>query len=132
MRCWSCRALEAGRTVFVEKPLAIDDEELSRIAEAVAATGNNRLMVGFNRRFSPVLRDLRRRFEVEAATSVIRYTVNAGPLDASSWYRNVDLEGSRFVGEGGHFIDTISWWLGSSPSTVHAMSTPTTAICMWC
>ena len=44
-----------------------------------------------------------------------RYLVNAGPLDADSWYANEELEGSRFTGEGGHFIDTVSWWADSTP-----------------
>jgi predicted dehydrogenase len=117
-----CRALQAGKTTFVEKPLALSEDELSRIAEVAGETGNDRLMVGFNRRFSPVLGDLRLRFDVEPAGSRICYTVNAGQLDAGSWYNNAELEGSRFIGEGGHFIDTISWWLGATPVLVHANS----------
>jgi predicted dehydrogenase/threonine dehydrogenase-like Zn-dependent dehydrogenase len=120
-----CRALEAGKTTFVEKPLALNDDELSRIAAVVETTGNDRLMVGFNRRFSRGLGDLRKQFDVDPAGSVVRYIVNAGPLDSSSWYNNADLEGSRFVGEGGHFIDTIGWWLGAEPKKVHAVSTGT-------
>ena len=49
-----------------------------------------------------------------------RYLVNAGRLEADSWYRNEELEGSRFTGEGGHFIDTLSWWAGSLPEEVYA------------
>jgi predicted dehydrogenase len=115
-----CRALEAGKTTFVEKPLALSDEELSRIAAVVESTGNDRLMVGFNRRFSRGLREFRRHFDVESAGSALRYTVNAGRLDTTSWYNNAALEGSRFVGEGGHFIDTVSWWLSAEPVSVHA------------
>ena len=63
-------------------------------------------MVGFNRRFAPLLVEMRSRFGQPAAGSVTRYLVNAGRLDADSWYRNEELEGSRFTGEGGHFIDT--------------------------
>jgi predicted dehydrogenase/threonine dehydrogenase-like Zn-dependent dehydrogenase len=120
----TCRALESGKAVFVEKPLAIDDEELSVIAATVTATGNDRLMVGFNRRFSPSLGEFRSRIGSGPAGSVVRYTVNAGALDAGSWYRNVELEGSRFVGEGGHFIDTLSWLVGATPTVVHATGTP--------
>ena len=50
-----CRALETGKAVFVEKPLALTAEELDRITEVIAKTGNDRLMVGFNRRFAPML-----------------------------------------------------------------------------
>jgi predicted dehydrogenase len=55
---------------------------------------------------------------------VTRYLVNAGQLDADSWYRNEDLEGSRFAGEGGHFIDTLTWWADSLPEEVYAAPGP--------
>ncbi len=61
------RALQAGKAVFVEKPLAVDRTQLDSIAEAVAATGNDRLMVGYNRRFAPMLEDATR--SVRAAPS---------------------------------------------------------------
>ena len=118
-----CRSLEAGKAVFVEKPLALTDDELQRILEVVGATGNDRLMVGFNRRFAPLLGDLRERFGEPAGGAVIRYLVNAGVLRAGSWYRDRTREGSRFAGEGGHFLDTIGWWLGALPTEVHAMAT---------
>ncbi len=116
-----CRALQTGKAVFVEKPLALTSAELSQITEAVLSTGNDRLMVGFNRRFSPVLRQLRSMFGDPGISSVSRYLVNAGQLAADSWYRNEELEGSRFIGEGGHFIDTLSWWAGSLPAEVYAI-----------
>jgi predicted dehydrogenase/threonine dehydrogenase-like Zn-dependent dehydrogenase len=117
----TCRALEAGKAVFVEKPLALSEEELGRILATVDETGNDRLMVGFNRRFSPMLTQMRQRFGQPAGPVLARYFVNAGPLAHDSWYRNEELEGSRFVGEGGHFIDTISWWTGSDPVEVTAV-----------
>jgi predicted dehydrogenase/threonine dehydrogenase-like Zn-dependent dehydrogenase len=117
----TCRALEAGKAVFVEKPLALTIEETERILATVDATGNDRLMVGFNRRFAPLLVDMKKRYSGRAGGSVARYLVNAGQLASDSWYRNEDMEGSRFVGEGGHFIDTISWWLGADPAQVSAL-----------
>ncbi|MGH3217591.1 MAG: bi-domain-containing oxidoreductase [Streptosporangiaceae bacterium] len=117
-----CRALEAGKAVFVEKPLALTSEELDRVVEVVASTGNDRLMVGFNRRFAPLLGQMRSQFGNGNTNSVMRYLVNAGPLAADSWYRNDALEGSRFTGEGGHFIDTLSWWAESLPDEVYAVS----------
>jgi predicted dehydrogenase/threonine dehydrogenase-like Zn-dependent dehydrogenase len=119
-----CRALETGKAVFVEKPLALTYAEVDRIAEAIATTGNDRLMVGFNRRFAPLLTQLRSHFGLAGESSVTRYLVNAGPLAADSWYRNDALEGSRFVGEGGHFIDTLSWWTASLPDEVYAVKGP--------
>ena len=118
-----CRALAAGKATFVEKPLALDEDELGRIVEVVRTTGNDRLMVGFNRRFAPLLTDMRERFGAGVGRAVARYSVNAGPLEANSWYRNEELEGSRFIGEGGHFIDTVGWWLGANPIEVYAAAT---------
>ena len=119
-----CRALETGKAVFVEKPLALTKEELERVVEVVEKTGNDRLMVGFNRRFAPLLGQLKSRFGQPGAGSVTRYLVNAGRLDADSWYRNEELEGSRFAGEGGHFIDTVGWWADSLPEEVYAVRGP--------
>jgi predicted dehydrogenase/threonine dehydrogenase-like Zn-dependent dehydrogenase len=116
-----CRALEAGKTVFVEKPLALTRDELARITDTVASTGNDRLMVGFNRRFAPLLASMRAAFGEPAGGCVSRYLVNAGRLDTGSWYLNAELAGSRFTGEGGHFIDTLSWWAGSLPEEVYAV-----------
>ena len=117
----TCRALEAGKAVFVEKPLALTVNELDRILATVDATGNDRVMVGFNRRFAPLLVEMRSRFGRSHEPTNARYLVNAGRLASDSWYRDVELEGSRFVGEGGHFVDTMSWWIGSDPVEVLAL-----------
>ena len=115
-----CRALASGKAVFVEKPLAMTQADLERIAGTVAETSNDRLMVGFNRRFAPLLREVKAAFGPAASGSLIRYLVNAGTLQPDSWYRNHELQGSRFMGEGGHFIDTLSWWTASIPAEVYA------------
>ena len=115
-----CRALETGKAVFVEKPLALTAEELERITEVITKTGNDRLMVGFNRRFAPMLAKMKAEFGSASSGSVTRYLVNAGPLAADSWYRN-EGEGTRFTGEGGHFLDTLSWWTDSLPEEVYAI-----------
>jgi len=119
-----CRALRTGKTVFVEKPLALTREEVDRIVEVIAETGNDRLMVGFNRRFSPLLTQMKSQFGPASSSAVTRYLVSAGALAADSWYGNEVLEGSRFTGEGGHFIDTLSWWAGSLPEEVYAIPGP--------
>jgi predicted dehydrogenase/threonine dehydrogenase-like Zn-dependent dehydrogenase len=119
-----CRALRTGKAVFVEKPLALTREELDQIVEVIADTGNNRLMVGFNRRFAPLLTQMKSQFGPAGSSSVTRYLVSAGPLAADSWYRNDALEGSRFTGEGGHFVDMLSWWAGSLPEEVYAAPGP--------
>jgi len=119
-----CRALKAGKAVFVEKPLALTRDELARISKTIMATGNDRLMVGFNRRFAPLLVEMKSKFGQPAGGAVARYLVSAGRLGADSWYLNEELEGSRFNGEGGHFIDTLSWLVGSVPQEVYAVPGP--------
>jgi predicted dehydrogenase len=115
-----CDGLRAGKAVFVEKPLALTDEELATILEVIRETGNDRLQVGFNRRFAPLLVELRRRAGRRSQPAMLRYLVNAGKMSASSWYAKAETEGTRFAGEGGHFIDTMAWWLGADPVTVAA------------
>ncbi len=115
-----CQALQAGKAVFVEKPLALTTDELQHIDDVIAETGNDRLMVGFNRRFAPLLGQLRAAFGAARQASATQYLVNAGRLEADSWYLNRELAGSRFAGEGGHFIDTLSWWTESRPAEVYA------------
>ena len=116
-----CRALQTGKAIFVEKPLALSEDELRQITDTVRSTGNDRLMVGFNRRFAPMLAEMRTRFGEAGAPTVMRYLVNAGRLDAASWYGDRQLAGSRFTGEGGHFIDTLGWWAASLPAEVYAV-----------
>lgn len=118
------RALLAGKAVFVEKPLALSEDELRGVLAAVEESGNDRLQVGFNRRFAPLLRKAKGRFGRRVGPATVRYLVNAGQLGAGSWYSRQDTEGSRFAGEGGHFIDTVSWLLGVDPVSVYACATP--------
>ncbi|MEU1933370.1 bi-domain-containing oxidoreductase [Streptomyces coeruleorubidus] len=117
------RALLAGKTVFVEKPLALTEDELAGVLAAVEESGNDRLQVGFNRRFSPLLREARQRFGTRTGPANLRYLVNAGRLQHGSWYLQQGAEGSRFAGEGGHFIDTASWLLDADPVSVYAVAT---------
>ncbi|MGW1073443.1 bi-domain-containing oxidoreductase [Streptomyces sp. NPDC002537] len=117
------RALLAGKAVFVEKPLALTEDELAGVLSAVEESGNDRLQVGFNRRFAPLLREARKRFGARTGPASLRYLVNAGRLAHGSWYLQQGTEGSRFAGEGGHFIDTASWLLGADPVSVYAVAT---------
>ncbi len=118
------KALLAGKAVFVEKPLALTEAELTGVLAAVEESGNDRLQVGFNRRFAPLLREARQRFGTRSGPANLRYLVNAGRLQHGSWYLRQGTEGSRFAGEGGHFIDTASWLLGADPDSVYAVATP--------
>lgn len=118
------RALLSGKAVFVEKPLALSEDELSGVLAAVEESGNDRLQVGFNRRFAPLLREASRQFGARTGPGHVRYLVNAGRLDHGSWYLRQGTEGSRFAGEGGHFVDTASRLLGADPVSVYATATP--------
>ncbi|WP_037672808.1 bi-domain-containing oxidoreductase [Streptomyces griseus] len=118
------QALLAGKTVFVEKPLALTEDELAGVLAAVEESGNDRLQVGFNRRFAPLLQEAKERFGARTGPANLRYLVNAGHLDHGSWYLRQGTEGSRFAGEGGHFIDTASWLLDADPVSVYATATP--------
>jgi predicted dehydrogenase/threonine dehydrogenase-like Zn-dependent dehydrogenase len=117
-----CEALRAGKAVFVEKPLAVDSDQLQAILSAVTDSGNDRLMVGFNRRFAPLLVHLKSAFGARSGPVQVRYDVNAGRLESGSWYAQPE-QGSRLVGEGCHFVDTISWWLDQDPVAVFAAAT---------
>ncbi|WP_069761091.1 bi-domain-containing oxidoreductase [Streptomyces sp. LUP47B] len=116
------KALLAGKTVFVEKPLALTEDELAGVLAAVEESGNDRLQVGFNRRFAPLLQEARQRFGARTGPASLRYLVNAGTLTHGSWYLQQGTEGSRFAGEGGHFIDTASWLLDADPISVYAVA----------
>ncbi|GGN34444.1 bi-domain-containing oxidoreductase [Streptomyces fuscichromogenes] len=118
------QALLAGKTVFVEKPLALTEDELAGVLAAVQESGNDRLQVGFNRRFAPLLTEARERFGTRTGPANLRYLVNAGKLQHGSWYLQQAAEGSRFAGEGGHFIDTASWLLEADPVSVYATAAP--------
>ncbi|MGW3409178.1 bi-domain-containing oxidoreductase [Streptomyces sp. NPDC000888] len=118
------QALLAGKTVFVEKPLALTEDELAGVLAAVEESGNDRLQVGFNRRFAPLLQEAKERFGTRTGPASLRYLVNAGKLQHGSWYLQQGAEGSRFAGEGGHFIDTASWLLEADPVSVYATAAP--------
>ena len=115
-----CDALRAGKAVFVEKPLAITSEQLDQVLDTVRETGNDRIQVGFNRRFAPMLVKMKASFGRRSQPAMLRYLVNAGRMDGTSWYNQAASEGTRFCGEGGHFIDTMAWFVGSDPATVSA------------
>jgi polar amino acid transport system substrate-binding protein len=112
------RALERGRHVFVEKPLAINDEQLAAVINA-AANSNGRLMVGFNRRFSPLAIAAKNSLQDCQSPLSISYRVNAGPVPPGHWV-NDEAEGGRIIGEVCHFIDFLHFITGSLTTRVYA------------
>lgn len=117
------QALEQGKAVFVEKPLALTVEELRQVTRA-QREHSGLLMVGFNRRFSPFTVELQKFFEGRAFPLMLNYRVNAGPLPAGHWHRDAGQGGGRLLGEVSHFIDLLSTIVGSSPVSVFAVAMP--------
>jgi len=118
------RAIEAGKAVYVEKPPAMTIEELDRIKAAydgrVAQGGAPFLMVGYNRRFSPLAVTLRQVFAKRADPLAMVYRINAGAVAAAEWVQDTRVGGGRLVGECGHFVDLLTYLNGSEPVTVSA------------
>ncbi len=114
-------ALLAGKDVFVEKPLAIDIDDLNGLATAVAER-NGRVMVGFNRRFSPLSAELRNFFR-EAGPLAIVCRINAGAIPAESWIQG-DEGGGRILGEVCHFVDYLQFLTGADPVEVFGLRHP--------
>jgi predicted dehydrogenase len=107
------RALDAGKHVFVEKPLALREEELDLLEAAAARTGRL-LMVGFNRRFAPLAREAAALLQGRAGPVSIVATVNAGAIPREHWTQNPAVGGGRIVGEACHFLD-LARYLARSP-----------------
>jgi predicted dehydrogenase/threonine dehydrogenase-like Zn-dependent dehydrogenase len=117
-----CKAIEAGKHVFVEKPLAVNLEQLRRVQEAVHANSGRVLMVGFNRRFSPFVQEMKRILHGRAKPLIATYRVNAGPLPPDDWQLDAEQGGGRIIGECGHFIDVLCYLTDSWPTQVHTSS----------
>ena len=116
------KALEEGRNVFVEKPLCLNEgelDEITAVVEKLSGSGTDRtLMVGYNRRFSPLtvaLKDF-----VGSGRMAMVYRVNAGSMPADKWMQQPDIGGGRIIGEASHFIDYMIHMCGALPVEVHA------------
>jgi polar amino acid transport system substrate-binding protein len=114
------RALEAGRHVFVEKPLALNDEELDGVLEAARSSKGGRLLVGYNRRFSPLAREAAQAFAARREPLSILYRVNAGRIPRTSWIQDAREGGGRIIGEVCHFIDLMHFLTGAITTRVSA------------
>jgi predicted dehydrogenase/threonine dehydrogenase-like Zn-dependent dehydrogenase len=113
-------ALRAGKAVFVEKPLAIDEESLRQVLEA--AEQGPPLLVGFNRRFAPATRFVKERLARAHGARVVHIRVNAGAVPADSWVHDPEVGGGRIIGEVCHFIDLARYLAGSPIEDVQAVA----------
>jgi predicted dehydrogenase len=116
-------AIEAGKAVFVEKPMTMTAAEGRALADLVAQR-KGLLTVGFNRRFSPHARELKRLLAPIAEPKRMLYRVNADALPPDSWVLDPVEGGGRLLGEGVHFFDFLSFIAGARPARVHALSAP--------
>jgi polar amino acid transport system substrate-binding protein len=114
-------ALERNKHVFVEKPLALDDQQLESVLEVAAGSSAN-LMVGFNRRFSPLAQRAKEFFSGRETPLSILYRVNAGRIPKEHWTQNAEEGGGRIVGEVCHFVDLMQYLTGALPVSVFAES----------
>jgi polar amino acid transport system substrate-binding protein len=119
------KALEADKHVFVEKPLAILPEDLDPIASLKSQKPHLHLMVGFNRRFAPLIIKARQLFN-QATSISVNYRVNVGFIPPDHWTQDPQVGGGRILGELCHFIDLCMFLTGSKPLRVQAFNLEST------
>jgi predicted dehydrogenase len=113
------KALRAGKHVFTEKPLALSHEQLDEIVKAREGARGD-VMVGFNRRFAPLVRAIGAHFAARAHPLVMLYRVNAGFLPREHWVHDPVEGGGRILGEACHFVDLLQHFAGAPPTRVFA------------
>jgi len=114
-------ALERGKNVFVEKPLALNDAELDSVLDA-ASKSEGKLLVGFNRRFSPFALRAKEIFGARQSPLSMVYRVNAGRVRREHWTQDPNEGGGRIIGEVCHFIDLMQFLAGAAPTLVYAVA----------
>lgn len=108
-------ALKANKNVFVEKPLALNTEELNEIVEEYAKTDKT-ITVGFNRRFSPHIQKIKA--QLDGSPVNVTATMNAGFIPSNVWIHDMKVGGGRIIGEACHFIDLMVYLTGSKVTAV--------------
>lgn len=116
-------ALRAGKHVFVEKPMALTEEECRQIWQAAQESGKQ-LTVGFNRRFAPHYLELKKALSRKTGPAVINCRINSPGISGAYWMADPSI-GGAILGEACHFVDLMYWLLDSEPVKVSAFSLPT-------
>jgi predicted dehydrogenase/threonine dehydrogenase-like Zn-dependent dehydrogenase len=116
-------ALRAGKHVFVEKPMALTEDECTDLMEAVKESGKQ-LTVGFNRRFAPFYMQVKKALAKRSGPAVLNCRVNSPGISGTYWMADPAI-GGAILGEACHFIDLMYWLLDSEPVSVSAYSLPT-------
>jgi len=120
------RALNHGKHVFCEKPLCLNEAELTEIASA-HENATQFLMVGFNRRFSPLADRMKIFLNNVHEPLALHYRVNAGLLPSDHWLNDPKQGGGRLIGEACHFVDFLSYLTSSAPLEVEARALPSSS-----
>jgi len=116
------KALQNQKNVFVEKPLCLNEEELKRVFAILQENDQkNVLMVGYNRRFSPLTGEVKKIF-ADSDNLTMVYRLNSGNIPADSWIQDPGIGGGRIVGEVCHFVDYLIFVADSLPVSVHAFA----------
>lgn len=117
-------ALRNSKAVYCEKPLALNEEELTEIEKELAREDCPLLTVGYNRRFAPMAISLAGFLKQRSEPLFIQYTINAGYLPLNHWLHDTNQGGGRIIGEGCHFVDFLTFMVGQSPTSVSAVALP--------
>jgi len=115
-----CEALEASKHVFVEKPLAMNVDEVKQVLRASEKSSGQQVMVGFNRRFSPHIQKIKKLLAGRGEPLAMSMMVNAGHIPSDVWVHDPVKGGGRIIGEACHFIDLLAFLSGSKISSVAA------------
>jgi predicted dehydrogenase len=110
-------ALRNGKNVFVEKPLALNKEELDKVIQEYKQSGKT-ITVGYNRRFAPLAIEMKKALGNANTPMNIVATMNAGFIPSNSWIHDLEVGGGRIIGEACHFIDLITYLSGSQVKSV--------------
>lgn len=119
--CFVSKALEAGKHTFVEKPLALNMNELSKVKATYSGLDKPPLlMVGFNRRFSPQVQKMKSLLGPVKQPKTLILTMNAGAIPADHWTQDIEVGGGRIIGEACHFIDLARFLVDSEIVSIQA------------